>query len=122
MKNIDLLSKAFANLRKAGFVARQNFTCCASCAADQIRQDVLKMPVEKRAKVRGMVYYHHQDAANMRRDGKLFVRYGQIALDGWDTTPLIDAEVGEAVFKAFREVGLIPAWDGDPFRCVEVAV
>ena len=46
------LREAFKDLRKAGYFARQNFTCCQSCAWAEI-------PEEKSDKV---VFYHAQEA------------------------------------------------------------
>lgn len=45
------LSKAFAALRKAGYFARQNFTCCQTCGWAAV-------PEEKGEKA---VFYHNQD-------------------------------------------------------------
>ena len=56
------LKEAFKDLRKAGYFARQNFTCCQLCAWAEI-------PEEKSNKV---VFYHQQDAAG-KADDEMYV-------------------------------------------------
>lgn len=47
------LGKAFAQLRKQGYIAKKNFLCCQSCAWNGI--DIESPDAEK------VVFYHHQD-------------------------------------------------------------
>jgi len=51
------LNKAFSALRKAGYFARQNFTCCQTCGWAAV-------PEEKGEKA---VFYHNQDNHNKLR-------------------------------------------------------
>jgi len=50
MTTKDQVNKAFALLRKAGYIAKQNFWCCQSCAWAALSDDVTKV-----------VFYHRQD-------------------------------------------------------------
>lgn len=53
---------AFAELRKHGYVARMNFSCCGGCASYEIGQS---------KKYQGKcVYYHRQAAERLRETGK----------------------------------------------------
>lgn len=47
------LGKAFAQLRKQGYIAKKNFLCCQSCAWSSITTE--SPNAEK------VVFYHHQD-------------------------------------------------------------
>tara|TARA_R110000868_G_C10726827_1_gene751257 strand:+ start:261 stop:560 length:300 start_codon:yes stop_codon:yes gene_type:complete len=60
MKNINL-NKAFADLRKVGYFAKQNFLCCQSCGWAAI-------PEENKDKA---VFYHAQDNDD-KKEGKDF--------------------------------------------------
>jgi hypothetical protein len=55
----DNLNKAFRELRKAGYFARQNFWCCQSCGWSAV-------PEEKAHKV---VFYHNQDMRRLQDRG-----------------------------------------------------
>lgn len=44
------LTKAFRELRKVGYFAKQNFTCCQTCAWAEVPDGVEKV-----------VFYHNQD-------------------------------------------------------------
>lgn len=56
----DRLDRAFAELERAGVVARQNFTCCQTCGHAEIGDegDKLKAPG---GRIRGYTFYHSQD-------------------------------------------------------------
>lgn len=53
----ELLNKFFRALRNAGFMARQNFSCCSSCAHAEI-SEFLK---SSQRPYSGIVFYHNQD-------------------------------------------------------------
>ena len=50
------LSEAFAELETIGVIAREDFSCCTTCAHDEIRDECAKLPG-----ARGFVYYHEQE-------------------------------------------------------------
>jgi len=80
------LREAFKDLRKAGYFARQNFTCCQSCAWAEI-------PKEKSDKV---VFYHQQDADG-KADDEMYV--------GW-------AGDGKEICDIFSNHQIDTEWDG----------
>jgi hypothetical protein len=50
--NKKLLNRAFRDLNKNGFIAKQNFSCCQSCGSYEIANDNPGEPY---------VFYHRQD-------------------------------------------------------------
>lgn len=80
--NRERLVKAFADLRRQGLIARANFMCCQGCAGSAIADEVSKMPKEKATKVRGCVYWHHQDEDNIREAGNVYLAYGDLDTTG----------------------------------------
>ena len=52
------LNQGFANIRKEGYFAKQNFWCCQSCACAAIPDENAK----------AYVFYHQQDADGLRED------------------------------------------------------
>ncbi len=89
------LNEAFKDLRKAGYFARQNFTCCQSCAWAEI-------PEEKSDKV---VFYHSQDADH-KADDKMYV--------GWSGD-------GKEICDIFAKHHIDTLWDGDNNTRIEIS-
>ncbi len=109
------LGKAFAYLRKQGYMARANFSCCRSCAGAAMAKEWNEL-IEKGhdwTKFKGFVCYDKQQGEN-KRDGLDFaLSYGQIRTDKY----LIgqDAKiVGVAVAAALDKFGVRYYWDGNP--------
>lgn len=78
------LSAAFRVLRNAGYIAKQNFWCCQSCAWSDIPDDAKKV-----------VFYHHQDNDDIP-DGYVYL--------AWRGS-------GRAISKALRDAGLKVSWN-----------
>jgi hypothetical protein len=55
----DKLADAFRSLRKAGIVARMNFSCCGTCGHYELSEN---------GKGRGYVFYHRQEGARLDGD------------------------------------------------------
>lgn len=117
MINTEALTTAFKALRKAGFIARQNFLCCGGCACAGIHDLAQKASPAKKARLKGGVYYHKQDAEAMHDGRDLYIGYGQ--LEGMPAS-LTTEEVGRAVVAAFKAVGLEASWDGNPMTRIVV--
>lgn len=116
MDNIDRITAAFAALRKQGFIARQHFSCCSSCASYELCEKVSEMPAAKRAKVKGVVFTTRQD----RGARTLYIKHGPLETTKWGTIGLSEQEVGQHLFDALIAQGLDPQWDGNPRNCIEV--
>lgn len=59
------LNVAFAELRKKGWFARQNFACCQSCGWSGVPED----------RTEKAVFYHRQDMERMKETGELFLAH-----------------------------------------------
>lgn len=142
MKELTPLFKA---MRKAGFDARQRFTCCSSCAGAQIateyRERFKKNPEDKKLKSLGFVFNHAQDQyteqeldrmAHRGETVEVPLRYGPVEAtgDGFDfngapVPPLLTVgldikEIGERIVQVCKEIGMEYVWDGDPDKVIYV--
>lgn len=106
------LNAAFTAMRKLGLIARQSFSCCGSCAGYELATMVKEMPEVERIKVKGVVFYHKQDAARLRESGETYLGYGQVGVHDVGTFGEPTVWIGEQVVKILRECGLETEWDG----------
>jgi hypothetical protein len=81
------LTQAFRQLRKLGYFAKQNLSCCTTCSWAEI-------PEEKAKKV---VFYHNQDNSQLRSTGECYL--------GW-------AGDGKEIVKVLEDNGVKVTWDG----------
>lgn len=99
MKNNTVLNanlgKAFRELRKKGYFARQNFLCCRTCGWAAI-------PKEQLSKA---VFYHGQDNDD-KLDGKDFY----LAWDG----------DGKEICDILKSCGVDTDWNGDQDERIKV--
>ena len=61
------ITAAFKALRKHGYTARQNFSCCSSCAWYELSED---------GKDKKVVFYNRQAGASLRGTGRRRFRRG----------------------------------------------
>jgi hypothetical protein len=79
------------------------------------------MDEEKRAKVKGVVFFTKQDQQNLMSRGYVYVAYGQVEVD--EKTYGLEAEaVGLMARMLFEEHGLKVEWNGDPSTRLKVVV
>ena len=57
MQKNSNLNRAFAALEEEGVIARQNFTCCGTCASAEIWDEI-----DDSREWKGYIYFHQQDA------------------------------------------------------------
>ena len=121
----NTLTAAFKELRKKGFIARQNYLCCQSCAGCQIAMDIGKMKTEGK-EVKGCVYYHRQDAEDRKngirkydKNGKyvgmchdFHLAYGNVDNSEHGTIGLPTVEVGKIVCETLAKFGIETKWNG----------
>lgn len=95
--NLDL---AFAELTERGIVARQNFSCCGSCASVEIHDE----RDDSRAWL-GWVWYDEQDTEALVEsdDGTVYIGYG--AYPG--------ADFDEAAYEALPEEARVARYEHD---------
>lgn len=79
------INKAFRILRKNGYIAKQNFSCCQSCG----RYELNKLYGEEKCKK--LVFYNIQDTDLFKKTGELYL--------SWNGN-------GEEICNIFIECGL----------------
>jgi hypothetical protein len=117
------LNQAFALLRKQGFIARQNFSCCQSCAGCEIANKVsanLDKGMDPKA-FKGCVFYTKQDGEALKPYGRhnqdrfthMYLSYGPVDTDKHGSQGLNSKEVGQALLQVLTSVGIEVEWDGN---------
>jgi len=116
------LTRAFADLAEIGIVARENFTCCGTCASSEIHDEVDDTRIW-----RGYVYYHSQDAEWIVEDRSTYIGYGAflesvMSQDEWnalsDTAKdqtyehLVIGLMRNEVIPLLERHGIEVEWDG----------
>jgi hypothetical protein len=109
----DRLDWAFAELDRAGIVARQNFTCCSTCGHHEIWDEIEQTKTRRR--VEGYVFYHMQDTESAFAGGGLFLAYGAVK-EGEEAL----IAVGEKIVLALERAGLRTEWNGNGDRRIQV--
>jgi hypothetical protein len=89
------LTKGFKELRKNGYFARQNHTCCQFCGWSEV-------PNNCRDKV---VFYHNQE--KRRKDN------GESFNLNWSGD-------GYEIQRILKECGVETKWDGSEYKTIEV--
>ena len=95
MTTKEKITKAFKEIRKNGYFARQNFLCCQSCGWASIPEQ----------KVERAVFYHRQDNESFVKGGDLFL--------AWSGD-------GDLIKKILEDNGLKVKWDGTKGQRISV--
>lgn len=115
LKHKPLLNDAFRALRSAGFLAKQSFSCCKGCASTKLNALAEKLSEEGKP-VRGVVYYHQQDAEYFDGiRGALMIRFGHPSNEGENIRA-----VARETLKALKAAGIQASWNRRIDRCIEV--
>ena len=104
----ERVTRAFTALQQAGIIAREHFSCCATCGAGEIAD-------EAGPDDRGFVYFHTQCAGLAVEGCGLALYFG-----GFDESDETDAAIGHEVVAALEAVGLPVEWDRDPGQAIVV--
>jgi hypothetical protein len=102
----DRLDAAFAELDRAGILARQHFSCCGTCGAHEIH-DELDQAEKAGQPVRGFTFFHVQDTEHAVAGEALYLSYGAA-----DRDREASVAVGHEVVAVLARHGLTPAWNG----------
>jgi hypothetical protein len=102
----DRIESAFAALDATGVLARQHFSCCGACGANEIKDEIDQAKKDGRT-IRGFTFFHIQDTEHAVGGESLFLSYGSV--DG-DRDAAV--AVGHEIVEALRNEGLHPAWNG----------
>jgi len=122
------LNKAFRALRKQGFIARQNYSCCRGCAGNEIANQVTaKIDAGKlKDTFKGAVFTTRQDQMfEESRYGsltihKVYLAYGPVDTAKHGEQGVSTKEAGDLVVAALKEAGVSFEWDGDGDSCILV--
>lgn len=112
----DRLDTAFAKLESLGIISRQNFSCCGTCGAGEII-DEMAVAAEQGHKVVGYTFYHAQDTESAADGYGLFLSYGT---DQHDEAQAL--EVARQVIGALEAQGLTATWDGTWSKRIAVTI
>lgn len=82
------LTKAFAELRKKGYFAKQNFMCCQSCGWAALTDEQAK----------NAVFYHNQDYRDLKYGDDLYLAWSG---DGY------------FIARTLESFGMKVKWEGD---------
>ena len=101
----DRLDSAFEALERTGVVCRQDFSCCGTCGAGEI-QDEMDKVAKSGTRVRGYAFYHMQDTESAVEGGGLYLNYGAI-LEGEEAA----VGIGQEIAASLKQQGLKVDWD-----------
>lgn len=120
MNNLkEKLTRAFADMRKKGLVARQNFTCCNSCGNCKIA-DLAEKRIKRGEKVVGCCFYHAQDNMSRKTGQNFYLSYGEVDIKDMGKVGATTQEVGKIVCKSLESFGIEYEWDGTPYTRIMV--
>ena len=109
------VQEAFGELRKIGFIAKSNFSCCMSCAVAELSEFA-----GKRRRNRA-VYWHRQDEEHFRKTAELFLRFCYLPPKGIEgETTALETQIGEQVAAALRIARLDIDWNGKPNTSIRI--
>lgn len=102
----DRLDAAFAELEGAGIVARQHFSCCATCGVEEIHDEIHDASRQGRPP-RGFTFFHIQDTEHAVAGESLYLSYGSANRDKAEALA-----IGQEVVETLSRHGLEPRWNG----------
>jgi hypothetical protein len=110
------LGAAFRDLRKAGYLARQNYLCCYSCAGYALAGRAAELVAGGKT-VRGAVFYTRQN--ELATQGKVYLAYGPLHHSPGDAQPeqvigLHAEEIGWELMAVLHRHNIPAVWDGEP--------
>lgn len=112
----DRLDAAFIALEAEGVFCRHNYSCCGSCGAGEIYDEMAAAQAEGRH-VRGYAFYDMQDTEKAVDDGHLYLNYG--TFEGGKREALA---IGNEIANAIAAQGLRVNWNGRWDRRIAVSL
>jgi hypothetical protein len=101
----DWVDQAFDYLEQKGIVCRQNFSCCGTCGAGEIWDEMNQ--AQQEGVIRGYAFYHMQDTESAADGYGLYLSYG--AVEEGEAAAL---EIGNETQKALELHDLKTHWEG----------
>lgn len=102
------ITAAFRILRKHGFFARQNWSCCQGCGCSELPDGTTKY-----------VFYHRQDGETLNRIGEVNLSWGTVVYRRKPSKEKLES-IGKEVVNALRAKGLTVEWNGKSDRRITV--
>lgn len=112
----DRLDAAFAALEASGVISRQNFTCCGTCGASEMWDEIDAARGEGRP-VRGYAFFHRQETKAATKGRGLYLTYGACE-EGEDRA----VAVGHEIVAALAAEGLSTNWNGSMSHGIAVSL
>lgn len=117
------LTQAFDELNQLGVLARENFTCCGTCAAAEIHDER-----DESRHWHGYLWYHQQDTESLvsSPDGSVYLGYGAYPPEDFDEAAYaalpeeerlagyqsdVERVLDELVFPVLRKYGMRVEWN-----------
>lgn len=91
------ITKAFKELTKLGYFAKENHSCCSSCGRSEV-------PEDKRDKV---VFYHMQDNWKLKENGSCYLTWSGDAKE---------------ICDVFAKHDISTEWDGDKGTRIKITI
>ena len=95
--NKSLFNKAFAELRKLGYTAKQNFSCCRSCAWGELTEEEAKKAV----------FFSMQSTKHLNEEGTVYL--------SWSGD-------GNEIKSIFEKHNCKVEWEGTPDKSIFIEV
>ncbi len=90
----DRLDQAFDDLEHHNIISRQNFSCCGTCGAGEILDEMRKAQ-ENGQNVRGYTFYHAQDCEYAIERQGIHLSYGSID----EENDIADINIGHEIVR-----------------------
>lgn len=118
----NIMAQVFKALRKRGYLARMNFSCCSSCAGYDLATRASEM-TDKGKDIAGCAFWHKQDEAYYWETGQLALRYGHLGTAKHGDLGKPTKEQGEEIVALIAECSksIEVDWDGNPASVIYVA-
>jgi hypothetical protein len=118
------LTAAFGALNDLGYIAREDFACCGTCAGYELT--VLAEEEIDRGRpagsIRGAVYYHRQDTQRFAAGEDFYLGYGPLDSVKYGELGFPAEEIGREVVEVLGRHGVGTEWDGDGDKRIKVLV
>lgn len=114
------ITTLFKKLRKQGFVAKQNFSCCGNCAGYAIATQVSAAIDAGKKTPLGVITYHKQATESWKRTGELYLSYGVIGTEKHGDIGLPTERVGKRICAELQALGIPYEWNGDPMEKIVI--
>lgn len=126
------LTRAFSELNALGVVARENFSCCGTCASAEIHDER-----DDSRHWSGFLWYHQQDTESLitSANGEVYMGYGAYPPEDFDQTAydalpsteqhaqyqaMVERILDEVAFPVLRKHGMRVDWDRDLHKRIRV--